>query len=102
MAVDSFHIQISSAGTAVQDLVLKLGMKSSSGPVAWASLRPEQWIDIIRDGDEIQLGLGDGAKVVAGSNDLAPLITFKYLDGEIYKYATILLSETLTVKVCCA
>jgi len=72
MAIDSFHTHITSAGTPVQDLVLKLGMKSLSGEITWSLLRPEQWTDIVRDGDEIRLGseytLDDLAEVFHFSN----------------------------------
>lgn len=67
MAINSFHAQIMSAGIPVQDLVLKLGMKSLSGEVTWAQLRPEQWIQIVCNRDEIRVG-GGGAE--------GPLITF--------------------------
>lgn len=75
MAVDAFHIQIAAQGTEVKDLVLKLGMKSSSGPIAWAPLRPEQWTEIVRDRDEIQVG--NGSAEVLDSHDPGPLITFR-------------------------
>jgi len=58
MAVDSFHTQITSSGTAIKDLVLKLGMKALSGAIIWVPLRSERWTDIVRDGDEIRLHLG--------------------------------------------
>jgi len=75
MAVDAFHGQIAAQGFQVTDLVLKLGMKSSSRSMAWAPLRPEQWTDIIRDGDEIQLGSGS-----AEDMGLGPVISFKCQD----------------------
>ena len=97
-AIDSFHAQLLFLGMAGQNLDLKLGLKSLSGPVAWAQLRPEQWTDIVRDGDEIRLGLGGSARVIEGSPD-PRMFTFKYLDGNNYKYATMYLPETITLTV---
>jgi hypothetical protein len=51
-AVDAFSAQI----METQDLILKLGMKTLSGNVAWTPLHPEQWTEIVRDGDEIRIG----------------------------------------------
>lgn len=73
MAIDSFHTQIKSDRTPVQDLVLKLGMKLLSGEITWSSLRPEQWADVVRDGDEIRLG-GGGAEI-SSLYGPSPLIT---------------------------
>jgi hypothetical protein len=100
MAVDAFHVQIAAQGTEVTDLVLKLGMKSSSGPMAWAPLRPEQWTDIIRDGDEIQLGSGSAEDM--GLNIPGPLISFRCRKIDTtpkkYNYITILLPKTCEVR----
>jgi hypothetical protein len=100
MAVDAFHAEITDAGMDVSDLVLKLGMKSLAYETTWALLRPEQWTDIVRDGDEIRLGRRGGAEVI----DLygpGPLVTFKHLigynTGKIYKYVTMLLPKTCEV-----
>ena len=51
-AVDAFSTQI----METQDLILKLGIKTLSGNVAWAPLHPERWTEIVRDGDEIRVG----------------------------------------------
>jgi len=71
MAVDSFHAQITSSGTAIKDLVLKLGMKALSGAIIWVPLRSERWTDIVRDGDEIRLHLGSARG--GGSETSRPL-----------------------------
>ena len=98
MAIDSFHTQITSAGTPVQDIVLKLGMKSLSGEITWALLRPEQWTDIVCNGDEIRVG-GRGAEVVDPDGPV-PLIIFGlaryYNDYEpaVSKYITVVLPKT--------
>jgi len=94
MAVDTFHNQITAAWMEVTDLVLKLGMKSLEGVITWALLRPEQWTDIVRDGDEIRVG-GSGADVT-GLNDQRPLVTFQCRSrgsGE-FEYTGILLPKT--------
>jgi len=94
MAIDLFHTQISSASTPVQDLVLKLGMRSLSREITWAHLRPEQWTDLVCNGDEIRLG-SSGAEGV-DLYDPTLLITFKrytgydtYTKQPGYKYLTI-------------
>ena len=78
MALDAFHTQIMASGTKVTDLVLKLGMKSLAGVITWGLLRPEQWTDIVRDGDEIRVG-GSGIESV-GLDATGPLVIF-YRDG---------------------
>ena len=97
MAVDAFQPQIVSTGTEVEDLVLRLGMKTASGGVTWVPLRPERWTDIVRDGDEIWLQLGsDGAEVV-GLRDPGPLITFRYSVNGCQYSTTIILPKTYEV-----
>jgi len=102
MAIDSFHTHITSAGTPVQDLVLKLGTKALSGEVTWSLLRPEQWTDIVRDGDEIRLG-GDGVDFsdFHGPNPIITLKRISYYDLRSgwtqYKYVTTLLPKTYEV-----
>lgn len=100
MAVDAFHVQLAAQGTEVTDLVLKLGMKSSSGPISWAPLRPEQWADIIRDGDEIQLGSGSAEDM--GLHVPGPLISFRCRKIDViqkkYNYITVLLPRTCEVR----
>ena len=102
MAIDSFHTHITSAGTPGQDLVLKLGMKSLSGEITWSLLRPEQWTDIVRDGDEIRLG--DGS--VPDISDLhgpSPIITLMgpkidpHTKTKNSKFVTTLLPKTCEV-----
>jgi len=59
MAIDAFHNHIASAGRGVDHLVLKLGMRSSTGEVVWATLRPKGWVDIAQGyGGEIRVGSG--------------------------------------------
>jgi hypothetical protein len=41
LAVDEFHTHIELAGKGVDDLILKLAVKSSTGTIVWAKLRPE-------------------------------------------------------------
>ena len=100
MAVDAFHVQIAAQGTEVTDLVLKLGMKSSSGPMAWAPLRPEQWTDIIRDSDEVQLGSGSAEDM--GLYIPGPLVSFRCrkIDAtqKKYNYITMLLPRNCEVR----
>ena len=55
-AVDAFYAQFLSAGIAVQDLVLKLGMKSLFGEIALRSFHLEECSTIVRDCDEIHVG----------------------------------------------
>jgi len=54
---DAFHAQFASEGVTVcrEDLVLSLGMHSSSGEICWTSFDPELQPGIIRDGDEIRV-----------------------------------------------
>ena len=96
MAVDAFHVQIVAQGTEVTDLVLKLGMKQSSGLMAWVPLRPELWTNIVSDGDEIQLGSNaeDMAVYVPG-----PVVTFGSLNvrSGVYDYITMSLPRTCEV-----
>ena len=93
MAIDVFHTQIDSKKIDVEDLVLRLGMKSSSGVVTWAPLRPKQWSDIVRDGDEIRVGGND--EEISGLYDPIPLVTFKkYPAG---RSVTMLLPQTTEV-----
>ncbi|KIM36947.1 hypothetical protein M413DRAFT_31336 [Hebeloma cylindrosporum] len=98
MAIDSFPTQIASDGIPVQDHVFKLGMKSLSGKITWSQLRPEQWADIVRDGDEIRLE--DNNAVLAGLSDPSHLIMFKralsytHVDKPKYKYVTMFLPTT--------
>ncbi|KIM36950.1 hypothetical protein M413DRAFT_448854 [Hebeloma cylindrosporum] len=75
MAVDAFHVQIVAEDIKVTDLVLKLGMKSSSGAMVWAPVRSEQWSYIVRDGDELRMGR-DGAEFAAPKS-AGPLVSFK-------------------------
>lgn len=53
MAVDVFHTQMECMGMAVERIVLKLGVKSSSGTFVWAQFHPDKWVEVIRDGDEV-------------------------------------------------
>lgn len=93
MAIDSFHAQITSAGTPVEEVVLKLGMKSFSGEISWAAVRPEQWTDVVHKGDEIRVG-GDGTEL----NGIGPLITFQRRMGHgVSEYVTMLLPKTSQV-----
>ncbi|KIM36948.1 hypothetical protein M413DRAFT_31337 [Hebeloma cylindrosporum] len=91
MAIDAFHVQIVAEEMAITELILKLGMKTSSGSVAWAPLRPDQWTDVVRDGDEIRLG---SSRIVCSHP--APLIAFKCwrLDIKSYSCITLLLPTT--------
>jgi len=93
MAIDSFHHQITSTGIPIQDLVLKLGIKSLSGQIAWAPLRPDQWANIICNGDEIRLG-GSGAEF---ETDIAVTFVMFSTDGSRYGSRTIILPRTLQV-----
>ena len=52
MAVNVFHAQITDTRMEVTDLVLKLRMKLSTHKTTWALLRPEEWTDVVPDGDE--------------------------------------------------
>src|SRR5437016_5384458 len=97
MAIDAFQPQIVSTGTAVEDLVLKLGMKTASGGVAWVPLRPERWTEVVRDGDEIWLQLGSGGADAVGLRDPGPLITFLYFVNRVRYSTTIFLPKTFEV-----
>jgi len=99
MAIDSFHTQIKSAGIPVQDFVLKLGMKSLSGEITWAPLRPEQWADIVSNGDEIRVG-GSGVE----ADGPGPVIVFGLIEGysgshfpTTSKHITVVLPKTREV-----
>ena len=96
MAVDAFQPQIVSTGTAVEDMVLKLGMKTASGGVTWVPLCPERWTDVVRDGDELWLQLGSGGADVVGLHDPSPLITFHSIPRDRYS-TTIFLPKTYEV-----
>ena len=99
MAKDVFWAQIAMDGrfsSSFEHLVLKLGVKLSTHETAWALLRPEEWTDVVRDGDEIRLG---GFDV-----DPGPLIIFKHImdcDAHkrdyICKYVTMLLPDKCVV-----
>jgi len=71
----------------VADLVLKLRMKLSTHETTWALLCPQEWTDVVRDGDEIQLGRREVSP--------GPLITFKYYNKS--KYVLMLLPNTCEV-----
>jgi len=58
----------------VTDLILKLGMKSLAGVITWALLHPEQWTNIVHNGDEIRVG-GSGIETV-GLDATDPLVIF--------------------------
>ena len=102
MAVNSFHTPIASDDTPVQDLVLKLGIKSLSGQITWSLLRPEQWTDIVCDGDGIWL-VGSGMDI-SDFHGPSPIITLKRFlaydrdsRSKVYKYVTMLLPSTCEV-----
>jgi len=93
MVIDAFHTQIDNKKMDVKDLVLRLGMKSSSGVVNWVPLRPKQWSNIVCDGDEIRVG--DNDEEISGLYDPIPLVTFKrYPAG---RSVTMLLPKTIEV-----
>ena len=71
MAFDVFHGQVMDTWIEVTDLVLKLRMKLSTHETTWALLHPREWMDVVRDGDEIRL---ECREVCPG-----PLIIFKYI-----------------------
>ena len=70
MAVDVFHAQITDTRMEVTDLVLKLRMMLLTHETTWALLRPEEWTDVVRDGDEIRMGRRDVGP--------GPFVIFKY------------------------
>ena len=86
-AIDVFHAQITDTRMDVTDLVLKLRMKMSTHQTTWALLCPQEWTDVVRDGDEIQLGRREVSP--------GPLITFKYYNKG--KYVLMLLPNTCEV-----
>ncbi|KIM36946.1 hypothetical protein M413DRAFT_282662 [Hebeloma cylindrosporum] len=94
MAFDCFHVQIASAGSTADDIVLKLGVKSSSGVIVWASIRPEQWADVVSNGDEIRVG--------GGNLDPGLMVTFGRMGynyrekPEVFEYTTFLLPDSYT------
>ena len=90
MAVDAFHTQIERTGASVEELVLKLGMRSLSGEISWALLRSERWSNIVRDGDEIRL---EGSTEASGLHGRR--ITIKRPAGE--GYITMFLPKTYEV-----
>lgn len=73
-AVDAFSAQI----MAVQDLVLKLGVKTLSGGVAWTPLTPERWSGVVRDGDEFRVGYIGGEPQGIYSDAPSPVVIFTY------------------------
>jgi len=94
-AVNAFRLQLLSAGLMYHDLVLKLGMTSLSGEIAWTSFNPGQWTNLVRDGDEIRIGRRGIDEPVCVPT---PVMTFayKYHDEE-YRRATVLLPKTYKV-----
>ena len=97
MALKAFSIQIPSAGTPVRELVLKLGVKSSSGTVVWALLGSEKWTDVVRDGDEIRLEGSGASGEIAGERDPGPIVTFLMRDSQMGKSLKMFLPETYEV-----
>jgi len=81
LAVDAFHNHIVSAGRGVDDLVLKLAAKSSTGALIWATLRPEGWADIAQGyGGEIRVG--SESTEMDDSQCPSPIVTFRALDHQ--------------------
>jgi len=78
MAIDLFHTQIASTPT-LQDLVLKLGMRTLCGEITWVPLPPEEWTDLVCNGDDIRLG-SSGAEG-ADLYDPPLVINFKRYTG---------------------
>jgi len=75
MAVDTFHTEIAAAGTKVKELVLKLAMRSPSGEIVWAMLRPDQWSDMVQDGDSIRV---EGNAEASELRYSSPTVTFNW------------------------
>jgi len=79
LAVDAFHNLIVSTGRGVDDLVLKLAAKSSTGERIWATLRPEGWADVAQGyGEEIRVG--SESTEMDDSQCPSPIVTFRPLD----------------------
>jgi len=97
MAVNAFQTQIASTRTTVEDLILRLGLKTSSGEITWVPLCSEQWSDLIRDGDEIWLQIRSGGAEVVGLCDPGPLITMEYKRNNSGGYTTMFLPKTYMV-----
>ena len=95
-AFNAFRAQLLSAGIMYHDLVLKLGMTSLSGEIAWTSFNPEQWTKIIRDGDEIRVGRRGIKEAVICVPTPIVVFVYKY-HYEEYRPATVLLPKTYKV-----
>ena len=96
-----------SKGAASTNLVLKLGMKSVSGEIVWATLLASTWNDAVQNGDEIRVQVDDPKDEQSDSYDPTTNVTFKFTDkpswnyGVNPKYAISLLPKTYEVGCSC-
>jgi len=102
IAVEVFPtlVQGSKGAAALTNCVLKLGMKSASGEVVWATLLPDRWRDAVQNGDEIRVQGDDPKEEQLESYDHTTNVTFKFTDShraKNSKYAISLLPKTYEV-----
>ena len=80
LAVDAFHTHIASMGKANDQLILKLAVKSSTGIIVWATLRPEEWADIAQ-GYRDEIRMGSGSTEMDDFQFPSPIVTFRWVDS---------------------